>query len=187
MKACALKTHIRDRLQQRKFEIGRLEHSYRQAVNGIVKSSHLIVYSNVLTERKLTTHTESSVKHHEPGILKLAKKYDDYCKQMGDLVRQKQAPQNTVLPPPIDTHGLFALDVDDDIWQDAGLGEEEEAHVPAWLGREDVHDGIKALLNHDCCLEEEECLQKERAAMQLWTQEEWATIQRAHTNHGKNT
>ena len=86
---------------------------------------------------------------------------------MGDLVRQKQAPRNSVLPPPIDTHGLFALDVDDDIWQDAGLGEEKEAHVPAWLRREDVRDGIKALLNHD--------------------QEEWATIQRAHTNHGKNT
>jgi hypothetical protein len=148
-------------------------------------SSCLIYYSNSSVDRKLATHTESSVKHREPGILKLAKKYNDYCKQMGDLVRRKQAPRNSVLPRPIDTHSLFALDVDDDIWQDAGLDEDEERSVPAWLGREDVCDGIKALLNHDRCLEEENRLQKERAAMQLWTQEEWATLQRARTNHGE--
>jgi hypothetical protein len=34
MNARALKTRIRDRLRQRKFEIERLERSYRHAVNG---------------------------------------------------------------------------------------------------------------------------------------------------------
>jgi hypothetical protein len=34
MNACALKARLRDRLRQRKFELERLERSYRITVNG---------------------------------------------------------------------------------------------------------------------------------------------------------
>jgi hypothetical protein len=104
---------------------------------------------------------------------------------MGDLVRRKQSPWNVVLPQPIDTHNLFALDVDDDIWQDVGLDDEEEGLVPAWLESENVRNGIKALLNHDRCLEEEDCIQRERAAMQLWKNEEWVVLQQACADYGE--
>ena len=35
MNACALKARIRDHLRQRKFELERLERSYRKTVNGV--------------------------------------------------------------------------------------------------------------------------------------------------------
>jgi hypothetical protein len=67
------------------------------------------------------------------------------------------------------------LDVDDDIWQDVGLDDEEDS-VPAWLGDEDTRRGIKALLELDRCFEEEECLGRERCALQEWFIEEWKTV-----------
>ncbi|KAI6121644.1 hypothetical protein F5141DRAFT_1211302 [Pisolithus sp. B1] len=41
--------------------------------------------------------------------------------------------------------GLFQLDVDNDIWQDVGLGE-GHPDPPKWLADEDVHKGIRLML-----------------------------------------
>jgi len=48
---------------------------------------------------------------------------------------------------------LFKLDVDDDIWQDIGLTDnnDEDLDIPAWLGDECVQAGIKSLLELNCC------------------------------------
>lgn len=70
---------------------------------------------------------ESAVKRREPGILKLAQMYNALCKQMSDLIRRKQAPQSVIPPEQIKSDGLFKLDVDDDIWQDVGLQDEDDA------------------------------------------------------------
>ena len=53
--------------------------------------------------------------------------------------------------------GLFALDIDDAIWQDVGLAGEDLMDPPLWMCDEDVRRGIKALLELDRCLEEEAC------------------------------
>ncbi|KAF9508182.1 hypothetical protein BS47DRAFT_1303093, partial [Hydnum rufescens UP504] len=52
-----------------------------------------------------------------------------------------------VVPPPINSKGLFKLDIDADIWLDFDIDEETLAefgsHVPPWLGSETVHKGIQ--------------------------------------------
>jgi hypothetical protein len=181
MNARAVKTRIRDCLRQRKFELERLERSYRHGkVKGLTPGFALM--ENL--ERKLTEHTKSTVKRREPGISKLVKTYNDHCKEMQTLAKQWKAPRSLFVPQPIDSKKLFALDVDDNIWQDAGLDGEEDGMVPLWLGNEDVRKGIKYLLVLDRCLEEEIRLKQERAAMQLWLREEWEILQRAIAANG---
>ncbi|KAL6305915.1 hypothetical protein BKA93DRAFT_730537, partial [Sparassis latifolia] len=157
MNAHAVKQRIRDRLHQRKFELERLERSYRQTVNN----------------NKLSSHAESSIKRREPGILKLAKTYNDLCKQMDLLIKQRKAPRYAVSPQPIQGNGLFKLDINDDIWQDVGLDDDDDiAAVPRWLGDETVREGIKNRLLLDRCNEEEERLREERCSLQEWFAEE---------------
>ena len=45
---------------------------------------------------------------------------------MADLVKQGRAPPSAMVPDPIKNDGLFKLDVDDSIWQDVGLGDDED-------------------------------------------------------------
>ena len=45
--------------------------------------------------------------------------------------------------------GLFALDVDDIIWQDVGLNDENWEDPPHWLCDADVRSGILAMLDLD--------------------------------------
>ncbi|TFY57790.1 hypothetical protein EVJ58_g6817 [Rhodofomes roseus] len=172
MNARALKQRIRDRLRQRKFELDRFERSYRNTTN----------------KHKLSNHVESAVKRREPGILKLAKAYNALCKQMSTMVQQRKAPRFAVAPDPIQSNGLFKLDVDDDIWQDIGLEDDDfgasasdpdESAVPRWLGDEAVRSAIKAQLMLDRCLEEKDRLSVERYTMQKWMQEEWRSLEAA--------
>ncbi|KAL6297842.1 hypothetical protein BKA93DRAFT_820642 [Sparassis latifolia] len=161
MNVRAIKQRIRDRLHQRKFELKHLERSYRHTVNN----------------NKLSTHAESSIKHCEPGILRLTKTYNELCKQMDTLIKQRKAPHFAVAPQPIQSNGLFKLDVDDDIWQDVGLDDEQDVvEVPRWLGDDAVREGIKNRLLLDRCLEEEDWLQEERCSLQEWFEEEWQTL-----------
>ena len=73
---------------------------------------------NYSIKTKLRSHTQSSIKCHEPGIIKLARTFNDLCKELEQLKQQGRAPQNSVVPCLIETCGLFDLDVDDNIWQD---------------------------------------------------------------------
>ncbi|KAF8837827.1 hypothetical protein BDN67DRAFT_869888, partial [Paxillus ammoniavirescens] len=95
-------------------------------------------------ERKLHDHTEAAVKRRQPGILQLANNYNNLCTQMQAIIWQKKAPCGVVpplaAPPlPITRDGLFKLDVDDNIWQDLGLDDDESSAVlPGWLADEKV-------------------------------------------------
>jgi hypothetical protein len=82
----------------------------------------------------------------------------------------------------INRDGLFQLDVDDDIWQDIGLDDDEwemtlSRGAPLWLTNTGVREGIKVLLDLDRCLEEESRLQVERCNMQEWLKEDWECVQ----------
>ena len=82
----------------------------------------LFIVVNIFSEKKLHDYTDASVKHMEPGIQKLAISYNNLCIQMKALIHQKKAPEGSVASLPIPKDGLFKLDVDDDIWEDVGLG-----------------------------------------------------------------
>ena len=81
---------------------------------------------------------------------------------MKALINQGKAPQRSVVPPSISKDGLFKLDVDDDIWQDVGLGDSIGGLPPAWLADEKVCLGIKSLLELRHCEEEEIHLLQEK-------------------------
>lgn len=165
MNALALKQRIRDRLRNRKFELENLERAYRKTVN------HL----------KLDKHVGSQIKRKEPGIQTLARKYNKLCEDLKKMILLKKAPLGAIAPLSIESDGLFKLDVDDDIWQDIGLTDEQDNNrdIPRWLGDENVRQGIKALLELDRCNEEDRRLSYERLAMQEWMLEEWQVLEQA--------
>ncbi|KAJ7289894.1 hypothetical protein C8J57DRAFT_1214211 [Mycena rebaudengoi] len=159
MNARALKQRLRDRLRSRKFELDRVERSCRRLLNDVT----------------LDSHTESAVKRREPTIKKLNVEYNKLCTQMAQLIATNAAPKGAIAPVRIESEGLFQLDVDDGIWQDVGLDDDEEGNgePPAWLSNEDVRSGIKAMLEYDRANEENIRLRKERRAIQVWFAEEW--------------
>lgn len=134
-------------------------------------------------DEKLNTQLESGVNRREPGISQLARTYNDLCQQLRTLSDQGHAPRNVVLPQPVKIKGLFDLDVDDEIWQEIGL-DDEDVSIPAWLGDQNVRDGIKFCLEFDRCVEEKQRLCRERSAMQEWMREEWACLAAAEAIHG---
>jgi len=105
-------------------------------------------------ENKLKSHTSDQIKHREPGIVKLTKSYNEACDQMGELITEKSAPRGAVVPQHIQRDGLFKLDVDDDIWQDVGL-DDDDGMPPRWLADDNCRSGIKYMLELDRCREEE--------------------------------
>ncbi|KAI6154752.1 hypothetical protein BKA82DRAFT_4010519 [Pisolithus tinctorius] len=128
MHALAIKKCIRACLCQRKFELERLEHSYRQTLSG--------------------------------------------------LIHKGKAPQGSIAPLLIPRDSLFKLDVDDDIWQDIGLGDDSDGLLPPWLADEKVCSGIRSLLELRHCEEEERRLLWERRALTEWFSEEWGCVQK---------
>ena len=165
MNALALKQRLRDRLRNRKFELENIARAYRNTVN----------YA------KLEANTKQQVKRKEPGIQTLARKYNTLCKELADMIRSKKAPLGAIAPLPIDMDSLFNLDVDDNIWQDFGLTDDndEGMEIPLWLGEEWVKKGIKSLLEVDRSMEERRRLISECISMRQWFREEWVIVTNA--------
>ncbi|KAG2144232.1 hypothetical protein DEU56DRAFT_870390 [Suillus clintonianus] len=167
--AHAVKTRIRERLRQRKFEIERFERSYRQTVN----------------EHKLHAHAEASIQRRNPTIRKLVTTYNSLCSKLIDLIRRGEAPAGAIPPHSISPTGIFQLDVDDDIWQDAGLDSYTLA-PPGWLADENTRAAIKFQLEVDRCTEEGARIMRECCALQEWMMAEWDALQEARTHADEN-
>ncbi|THH29461.1 hypothetical protein EUX98_g4727 [Antrodiella citrinella] len=161
--AHALCTRIIHRMRNRRFELDRLERSYRTAVN----------------EAHLEAHITQSMKSRQSTISNLVKRYNTLCDKMQDLIGKKKAPKNAVAPRQIKMEGLFKLDVDHDVWQDLGFGTFDDDDIPLWLSSEKVREGIRHVLELDRCREEVERLGWERCALQEWFMVEWKAIVRA--------
>ncbi|KAJ6553756.1 hypothetical protein DFH09DRAFT_1085514 [Mycena vulgaris] len=155
MNARALKRRLRDRLRARKFELDKVECSFRRLVN------------------------ESAVKRREPTISKVNSDYNKLCGEISKVIKEGKAPRGAIAPVPIPAKGIWQLDVDDGIWQDVGLDEDDgepAVELPPWLCDERVRSGIKAMLELDRCNKEDVRLKKERCALQVWFAEEWAVV-----------
>lgn len=95
------------------------------------------------------------------------------------MIAKGEAPVGSVAPSPVDVKRLFALDVDEDIWQDLGLDGETEEELAEWMVNPEVRAGIRYMLLVDRCEEEASRLQHERANMQEWLVSEWNAVARA--------
>ncbi|EIN10554.1 hypothetical protein PUNSTDRAFT_32083, partial [Punctularia strigosozonata HHB-11173 SS5] len=169
--ALALKTRLRNRLQQRKFEFGRIEQ---------LRHGHS-------SERKLQGHVANAIAKRESSITTVVRKYNALCSEMTAMIRKGEAPRGAVAPTPIDVSTVWTLDVDDPIWQDTGLLDDEkcDSSAPRWLADNSVRKGIRAMLERDRCQEEMARIYKERATMQFWIREEWAAVEKAREAVGK--
>ncbi|KAG6913351.1 hypothetical protein DXG01_007517, partial [Tephrocybe rancida] len=108
--------------------------------------------------QKINDHTASSVNCRDPSISKLALNYNRLRDEMAALIQARKAPPRALCPEKIETKGLFALDVDDAIWQDVGLDEGSNEVPPPW------------------CMEEEHRLRHECHSMRVWLSEEWQIV-----------
>jgi hypothetical protein len=132
-------------------------------------------YRATINHMKLKTHSERQLKRKDPGIKTLARKYNALCAEMMRMISSGEAPPNAVSPCLLGQEGLYSLDVDDDIWGDAGLMD-VDGEPPRWLADEDIRSGIKAMLNVDRCGEEMDRLVKECAALCQWAHTEWLSV-----------
>ncbi|KAG6904294.1 hypothetical protein DXG01_011130 [Tephrocybe rancida] len=107
-----------------------------------------------VNDHKVDAHTVSSIKQCEPAITKVAHSFNVLCDTMEDLFNKGKAPPGAICPKKLEIKGIFALDVDDAIWEDLGLDEGSPVATPPWLSDEGVRAGIRALLEYDCCIEE---------------------------------
>ncbi|KAJ7802452.1 hypothetical protein B0H13DRAFT_2244742 [Mycena leptocephala] len=171
MNTRALKLRLRQRLRARKFELD-------------PKAPALIERP----DSKLHAHTASAVKRQELTISKLASEYNKLCAQIAKIIEDGQAPPGSIAPVEIPPKGLWQLDVDDTIFQDVGLDEDDNATAstepPLWLCDEQVRAGIKAVLALDRCDEEDARLLRETCSLRVWFAEEWKMVQRALLDTG---
>ncbi|KAJ7433096.1 hypothetical protein B0H11DRAFT_2259786 [Mycena galericulata] len=165
MNAYAVKRRLRDLLRAHKFERDGVERTSRR---------------HQASENKLRAHTDSAIQRRVPKITRLSREYNELCTRIATEIRHGRTPRNCVAPDKIETKELFQLDVDDAIWQDVGLGDDEEiAAVPLWLSSQTVRSGIRAMLELDRADEEDSFLKKERSGMRAWFAEEWAIVNTA--------
>ncbi|KAJ7753343.1 hypothetical protein DFH07DRAFT_744528 [Mycena maculata] len=160
--AYALKHRLHDLLHVCKFERDRVEQTLIDHV-----------------ENKLRIHTDQALQQWEPKIVRTNREYNDLVTKITKEIRQGQAPRGSIALDRILGKALFQLDVDDVIWQDIGLTDQEDATIPLWLSSDTVRSGIKAMLEVDRADEEDVFLAKECAAMKSWFTEEWTIINAA--------
>ena len=147
------------------------------------------------SDRNLAAHTSEAIGRRDQTVQKLAKAYNALCAQLANLIRTHRAPAGAVAPVPLPSEDVFDLDVDDPIWADNGLDDDDNdnddntadgvpRHSPRWLSDENVRLGIRGILQRDRCLEEEERLIQERADLETWAAVEWESIQAANVHAG---
>lgn len=126
----------------------------------------------------------STINRREPTIRALAREYNKACDAIATVISNKQAPRGSIPPPKVDVDRLFALDVDEEIWQDLGLDEEGAAPAP-WQTEPAIREGIRHMQELDRCKEEEARLAHERASLQEWMIDEWKAVESAIAIAGK--
>jgi hypothetical protein len=109
--------------------------------------------------------------------LRLLSRYNQHVTAILD--NWGDAPPNAVRPRFLERDGLFKLEVDEPIWQILGLLSNDDTPAPAWLGDENTHKGIVAMLDLKGCTRELEILARERTNIQTWYCEEYAAVLQA--------
>lgn len=128
------------------------------------------------SENQRNEHAGQAIKRREPNIARLVREYNKICDQISKLIKTNKAPRGAVAPIPVPAKGIYQLDVDDVIWQDLGLDEDQQGTPPLWLSNDNVRSGIRALLQKDRCQEEAPQLLRERGHLQTWFATEWKAV-----------
>lgn len=128
----------------------------------------------------------TNISRRETTIKTLARDYNKCCDDLAACIARREAPPRSVAPPKIDVKRLFNLDVDEDIWQDIGLEEDDEGVPARWQTDPKVREGIRLMQELDRCEEEERRLAHERACLQEYLGDEWNAVEEALRGLGKS-
>jgi len=131
-----------------------------------------LALAEALLGTKLHQQTRKAIAKHQPALMAAIRKYNNYCEQLSQLHNPTWA---IPLPAPLPTT-LVDLRNDPTLMQDVWITPSTE-EVPRWLEDVDVHDGIRALLKHERCLEEQRRLGMEADNMCRWFGNELTAIQ----------
>jgi hypothetical protein len=112
--------------------------------------------------------TKDLLKRGQQSIATLVSKFNRLVAVMEDLKQRRKAPFGVRVPKKLKMDMLFWLDVDDEIWNEDGLLEEDVVSPPEWLANQKVRDAIPAMLECDRIHEEMERLDMEEKRMMLW-------------------
>ncbi|KIJ57977.1 hypothetical protein HYDPIDRAFT_73001, partial [Hydnomerulius pinastri MD-312] len=112
---------------------------------------------------KLHQQTQKAIAKRQPALMSAIKKFNKYCEQLEEAYDPAYAiPLPTPLPTKLaDLHNDQTLL--QDVWIAPSIGE-----IPHWLEDSSVRDGIRALLKHDRCREEQHRLGIEADNMCRW-------------------
>ncbi|KAF9513355.1 hypothetical protein BS47DRAFT_1265433, partial [Hydnum rufescens UP504] len=125
-------------------------------------------------------HTTKALKRRYRSVKSLVADYNKRRLNMMKLRGRGGISKNAIIPPPIDMKGLFGLDVNNDIWQDIGLADDEfDGTVPPWLGDEDVRNGIRLMQEVVNCRDELYLCDRESYSLQQWFEDESAALMAA--------
>ncbi|KAJ7050371.1 hypothetical protein C8F01DRAFT_1092378 [Mycena amicta] len=163
LSARTLKEHIMHKLTQRKMELDPIERSVHQSSSA----------------RKKNEHAAAAIKKREPTIKKLVKNFNAEQAKIVKLIKQKKAPAGVVAPQQLNEAHIFDLDIDDCIWLDVGLTDDDSAAIPNALLDPELRKCIRALLQKRRCEEESHRLSREHRHLHIWFATEWTAVQQA--------
>ncbi|KAF9506410.1 hypothetical protein BS47DRAFT_1367378 [Hydnum rufescens UP504] len=118
------------KLHAHKFELANLEHAHASRA----------------MDQKTKSHVKKAVKQCAPGIEATVHKYNAKRKEM--LKEDAYVPLELVM------EGLFNLDVNQDIWENADMVDFKGGEIPLWLANKEVWDGIRVAQEVKSCQEE---------------------------------
>ena len=133
----------------------------------------------ICPDHKAHAQTADAIKRRSPGIKKLARRYNEICARLGDMKQRSATHSKKQIPKELEIDQLFNIDLDESIWEDAGLDLEDGETPPAWLADEATREGIKAMHILDRAGEELLRLQHEFRALVLWLSEELDAVKSA--------
>jgi len=169
-----LKINIRKRAVGSFFEWDKLDRAVggKDKPLGASSVTGSLVLAEALLGTKLHQQTWKAIAKRQPALMAAIRKYNNYCEQLSQLHNPTWA---IPLPAPLPTT-LVDLRNDPTLMQDVWITPSTE-EVPRWLEDVDVRDGIRALLKHERCLEEQRRLGMEADNMCRWFGNELTAIQ----------
>ncbi|KAF9515416.1 hypothetical protein BS47DRAFT_1360995 [Hydnum rufescens UP504] len=148
------------KLRAHKFELANLEHAHASRA----------------MDQKTKSHVEKAVKQCAPGIEATVHKYNAKQKEMLKERGKNGVWRDAYVPPELVMEGLFNLDIDQDIWENADMVDFEGGEIPLWLANKEVRDGIRAAQEVKSCQEELHQCDVEYSNLCAWFVEEYEAV-----------
>ncbi|KAF9510726.1 hypothetical protein BS47DRAFT_1364322 [Hydnum rufescens UP504] len=138
-------------------------------------------HSTWILDQKTKVHVEKAVHHRSSGIDAMMKKYNAKIKEMAEYHQTSRTiSKSAYIPPLLLKEGLYKMDVDQDIWEDAraDIGDFPDGVLPQWLVDALVKKGIFMAQEVVNCEQELERCKVESSNLRTWFYMEYRVVKR---------